>query len=116
MRKAPQDPIFNLERYQRGVLTNHGADPLVIDDAPRTSRNASKYAMNLTHHGHPSNHEAFLNEISLHDSTPDPRGSRDTPNMNLLAEHLYQKTAWVKSNLFKDDIGTIVGPETRTPM
>jgi len=70
-----------LERYQRKLLSSYGADPLITDDAPRTERTAARFVNNLHQNGHRGSYEPFLNEISLHDSAPDPRGSSDTPPM-----------------------------------
>lgn len=71
--------------------------------------------MNLRAYGQVSQYEPFLNEVSLHDSTPDVRGSNNVPRLDQMALDMFKKTYWVKSNLFADDVGNgIQGPETRT--
>ncbi len=107
--------VYTLESYQRGLLSNYSADPSITDDIQRNAQTGRSNVMNLRTYGQPSKYEPFLNEVSLHDPTPDVRGSNNQPRFDQMALDLFKKTFWVKSNLFADDVGDgIQGPETRT--
>ncbi len=80
--RAPPD----LNTYYRTTLLNRGADPLITDDISRNADVSRAMVLNLRYNGHTGSADPFLNEVTLHDTTPDPRGVYNEPPMQQLRE------------------------------
>jgi len=101
LKSRPLKPVDS-SQFFRKTLMDRGAEPLITDDLPRQGGTSRTIAMNLREYGQVGTVDPWLNEVTLHDNTPDPRRTENIPRLEQIANIAYGMKSRISASLHSD--------------
>ena len=97
-----EDRQFDLNDVLKYQLVDQRPVPTVNDDGPRRSVHTLLRPLDIREFGSRTQIAPYTPDVFIGDRTPDCRGTENIPNQRKIAQMTYDKSLWIRSNLYND--------------